>query len=99
MCRAEEDQFASATKALGRAEALLKILVASCWIVSLGIISRIDISAMASARSLFVLLMATYCAVLDGAGSVSIPETDMPSCCSWLIAARPLKSSPTALCR
>lgn len=99
VCRAGDDQFASVTKALGRAEVGEKMLFARFWMVSMGMVSRIDMSAMARARSLLVLLMATYWAVRDGAGRVLMPDVDMPSSCSWLIAARPLRSSPTALWR
>jgi len=99
ICRADEDQFASATKTLGRGDVLLKSVVARCLVVVSGIVSRIDMSAIARARSLLVLLMATYCAVREEPGSVSIPDTDMPSSWSWAIAARPLRSSPTALWR
>jgi len=94
VCRAGDDQFASVTKALGRGEVREKMLVASSWIVSMEMVSRMDMSAMARARSLFVLFMATY-----WAGRVLMPVVGMPSDCSWLRAARPLRSSPTALWR
>ena len=97
--RAGEDQFASATKMLGRCGELWKSDVARSLMVGCGMASSMDMSAMARERSLFALLTATYCAVLAGLGRVLIPAVDMPSSSNWLRAARPLKSSPTALCR
>lgn len=97
MWRAEDDQFASATKTFGFVEGLAKTLVDRDEVRVCGMVSSIDMSAIASARSLFALLMATYCAVLAGAGNISMPDVDMPSSPSWLTAARPLRSFPTAL--
>ena len=96
---AGEDQFASATRTLGFVVGFVKRVVERAVVRLSGMVSRIDMSAMASARSLCVLLMATYCAVRAGAGRVSMPAVDMPSSCSWLTAARPLRSLPTALYR
>lgn len=95
--RAAEDQFASATKTFGLVAELAKSLVDRSEVRLSGMVSRMDMSAMASVRSLFALLTATYCAVRAGLGSVSMPDVDMPSSSSWLTAARPLRSVPTAL--
>jgi hypothetical protein len=74
--RAGEDQFASAIKVFGRA---VEMVDARCWIVESGIVSRMDMSAMARERSLLALLMAMYWAVREGEESVLIPVIDMPS--------------------
>jgi hypothetical protein len=74
--RADEDQFASVMKVFGWDAEMVD---ARCWIVVSGIVSRMDMSAMARERSLLALLMAIYWAVLEGEGSVLIPVVDMPS--------------------